>query len=61
MAFVLMFNRQATLPIDNEFWKALPEEVSREYQNLEEPDVAKLEEERARRLEQAKQNILEAQ
>ena len=56
-----MFNRQATLPIDIEFWKALPEEVSKEYHNLEEPDMAKLEEERARRLDEAKQNILEAQ
>ena len=59
--FELMFNRQATLPIDIEFRKALPEEVSREYHNLEEPDMAKLEEERARRLDEAKQNILEAQ
>ena len=59
--FELMFNRQATLPIDIEFRKALPEEVSREYHNLEEPDMAKLEEERARRLEEAKRNILEAQ
>ena len=56
-----MFNRQATLPIDIEFRKALPEEVLREYHNLEEPDMAKLEEERARRLDEAKQNILEAQ
>lgn len=47
-SFELMFNRQATLPIDIEFRKALPEEVSREYHNLEEPDMAKLEEERAR-------------
>ena len=59
--FELMFNRQATLPIDIEFRKALPEEVSREYHNLEEPDMAKLEEERARRLDEAKQNILKAQ
>ena len=56
-----MFNRQATLLIDTEFRKVLLEKVSREYHNLEEPDVAKLEEERARRLEEAKQNILEAQ
>ena len=59
--FELMFNRQATLPIDVEFRKALPKEVASAYLSLEEPDMAKLAEERARRLEEAKQNILQAQ
>jgi len=56
-----MFNRQATLPIDVELQKALPEEVARAYLNLDEPDMAKLSEQRASRLEEAKQNILHAQ
>ena len=53
--------RQATLPIDVELQKALPEEVARAYLNLDEPDMAKLSEQRASRLEEAKQNILHAQ
>ena len=55
-----MFNHQAMLPIDNELQKVLLE-VSREYYNLEESDMAKPEEERARQLEEAKQNILQVQ
>ena len=59
--FQLMFNRQATLPIDIELRKALPEEVASSYLNLDEPDTAKVAEQRARLLEEAKQNILQAQ
>ena len=59
--FELMFNRQATLPIDIELRKALPEEVASAYLNLDEPDIAKSAEKRARRLEEAQENILKAQ
>ena len=59
--FSLMFNREATLPIDVELQKALPEEVARVYLNLDEPDMAKLSKQRASHLEEAKQNILHAQ
>ena len=56
-----MFNRQATLPIDIELRKALPEEVASAYLNLDEPDIAKSAEKRARRLEEAQENILKAE
>ena len=59
--FQLMFGQCATLPIDIDLRKASPEEVTTNYNLMEEPDVAKLAEEREMRLEEAKSNILVAQ
>ena len=59
--FELMFCRQATLPIDIDLRKAPREEAVSTFVDLKEPDVDKLAEERVKRLEEAKRNILEAQ
>ena len=59
--FELMFGRQATLPIDIDLRKALPEEAVSTFVDLNEPDMDKLAEERVKQLEEAKRNILEAQ
>ena len=59
--FELMFGRRATLPIDIAFRKALAEEAAMEFLQQEEPDMEALAENRIMRLEEAKQNIVEAQ
>ena len=59
--FQLMFGRCAVLPIDIDLWRASPEEVAVKFNLMEEPDAAKLAEERAMRLGEAKGNILAAQ
>ncbi len=56
-----MFGCQATLPIDIDLRKQLPEEAANAFQDQEEPDMDKVAEERVKRLEVAKENILEAQ
>lgn len=56
--FELMFGRRATLPIDITFRKALPEEVAA---SIEDPDLSRLMEERAKLLEEVKKNIHTAQ
>ena len=47
--FELMFGRQATLPIDIDLRKALPEEAVSTFVDLNEPDMDKLAEEKAQR------------
>ena len=59
--FELMFGRRATLPIDISLRKTLPEEAAVECLSQEEPDMDALAETRMIRLEEAKQNIMEAQ
>ena len=59
--FELMFNRKATLPIDIELRKHSSDSLVEAYRDLPEPDTSLLASERAKRLEEAKQNIVEAQ
>ena len=56
-----MFGCQATLPVDLEIQKSTPEEEAERYNDMEEPDMAQIEQERNLRLEEAKANILKAQ
>ena len=56
--FELMFGRRATLTIDIDIRKAGPEEIRSKYVDADEPeDFTRLQEERQKRLEEAKANI----
>ena len=59
--FELMFGRCATLPVDLDVRPALLEEEVDCYNNLQEPDLTRLGEERAQCLQEAKANIVAAQ
>ena len=59
--FHLMFGRQATLPIDLDILASTPEEEAERFDDMEEPDMAQIAQERNLRLEEAKTNILKAQ
>ena len=60
--FELMFGRRATLPIDIDVRKAGPEQILSKYVDADEPEhFTRLQEERQKRLEEAKANILAAQ
>ena len=56
-----MFGRCATLPIDLNVHRALPEEQATRFLAMQEPDLERLAEQRAKQLEEAKENILAAQ
>ena len=58
--FELMFNRRAAIPIDIELRKEMSEDLATGYIELPEPDPAVVEK-RKKRLEEAKENILQAQ
>ena len=59
--FQLMFNRQATLPIDINVRKASSEEVAVKYANLQDPDQDELQRIWTAQLDTAKANIKKAQ
>ena len=59
--FHLMFGRQATIPIDLDILTSTPEEEMERFDDMEEPDTKQVEQERNRRLEEAKENIVKAQ
>ena len=59
--FELMFNRRAAIPIDIELRKEMSEDLATGYIELPEPDPAVVKEKRKKRLEEVKENILQAQ
>ena len=59
--FELMFNRRATLPIDIELRKHSSDSVVEAFLDLPEPDSSMMASARLQILEEAKQNILQAQ
>ena len=55
-----MFGHHATLPIDIDLCKELPEQLTNNFDNMDAPDIAVLEEEGMKRLKEARRNILAA-